>query len=94
MVPARSFLVALGVALVLGAPQVATASSEAARNPQSARGVVQTRSAGTFDWLSRPAVVVRASSEAPATRVRRQIGRGSWICSPAGFGRGSTCYAN
>ncbi|WP_101340307.1 hypothetical protein [Cereibacter azotoformans] len=94
MVPARGFLVAFGVALVLGAPQATLASNDTTRNSQPVRGVVQTRTAGTFDWLSRPVVVVRASSEAPATRVRRQIGRGSWICSPAGFGRGSTCYAN
>lgn len=46
-----------------------------------------------FDWLAdrgrslRPTLV---SDEKPA----RQIGTGSWICSPAGFGKKSRCYSN
>lgn len=32
-------------------------------------------------------------TNAPVVRVRA-IGTGSWICSPAGFGRTSRCYRN
>ena len=48
---------------------------------------------GTFNWLP-PATVTRASYVPGARAIPRQIGRGSWICSPAGSGRGSRCYAN
>ena len=46
-----------------------------------------------FDWLAdrsnkaRPILVSEV-------RTPRQIGSGSWICSPAGFGKKSRCYAN
>ncbi|MGP3697276.1 hypothetical protein [Rhodobacter sp. NSM] len=93
MLPSRMIFARLGLALLLAAPQLAEASNDTTRNQAPARGVVQTRSAGTFDWLAKP-VVTRAAFESDAVRVRRQIGRGSWICSPAGFGRGSRCYAN
>jgi hypothetical protein len=50
---------------------------------------IQTTAANGFDWLAK-------AEAAPATTVtvRRQIGRGSYICSPAGFGRKSRCYSN
>lgn len=46
-----------------------------------------------FDWLAdrgnraRPILVSEV-------RTPRQIGSGSWICSPAGFGKKSRCYSN
>lgn len=55
--------------------------------------------AGGFDWLAkRPAARTPAGAQvqlASAGRaLPRQIGRGSWICSPAGFGQKSRCHAN
>jgi hypothetical protein len=45
--------------------------------------------ATSFDWLQ-----VRDSSEdAPRPVLRRaSLGNGSWICSPAGFGKKSRCF--
>ncbi|QCP85225.1 hypothetical protein EYE35_05915 [Cereibacter sphaeroides] len=92
MVPARRLFAGLGVTLLLSVPQVTEASNDTARASAS-RGTVHTQSAGTFNWLAPPAVT-RASVRSEGVRTRRQIGNGSWICSPAGFGRGSRCYAN
>ena len=33
------------------------------------------------------------SSTAPKTRKKRYLGKASYICSPSGFGRKSTCFA-
>ncbi|RHZ95281.1 hypothetical protein [Cereibacter sphaeroides] len=97
MVPARRLFAGLGVTLLLSVPQITEASNDTARASAS-RGTVHTQSAGTFNWLTPPAVT-RASvrtdgARTEGVRTRRQIGNGSWICSPAGFGRGSRCYAN
>lgn len=43
-----------------------------------------------FDWLAKR--VTKASSERKATKTVI-AGRGSYICSPAGFGRKSHCSA-
>ncbi len=54
---------------------------------------VQVTRTAKFDWLAKrgsSAKVTLASAE----RTPSQIGRGSWICSPAGFGKKSRCYAN
>lgn len=45
--------------------------------------------ANGFDWLAKA-----ESTPAATVTIRRQIGRGSYICSPAGFGRKSRCYSN
>lgn len=41
-----------------------------------------------FDWLAH-----RNPNPQPATRavVSRSLGNGSWVCSPAGFGRKARC---
>jgi hypothetical protein len=58
----------------------------------SKAGVVRAR-AGGFDWLAkrRPA---GAQVQLASAVLPREIGRGSWICSPAGFGQKSRCHAN
>lgn len=89
----RKLVAGLGVAIVAALPHLADASNDSARNHPTGRGVVITHSAGTFSWLARPAVAPAALTPTKA-RLQRQIGRGSWICSPAGFGRGSRCYSN
>lgn len=93
MPPVRKLAVGLGVTILVALPQLSHASSDAARNHAPTRGVVATGSAGTFDWMAKP-VVTRAAYTPATARIQRQIGRGSWICSPAGFGRGSRCYSN
>lgn len=45
--------------------------------------------ANGFDWLAPTA----RTTKPPVTLVH-QIGRGSYICAPAGFGRKSRCYQN
>ena len=47
-----------------------------------------------FDWHAKRERVQKASYTVTPVRVTHQIGRGSYICSPAGFGRKSRCYAN
>lgn len=47
-----------------------------------------------FNWLANGAANPSAAKAAEALRKYRVInGSGSWICSPAGFGRRSVCYA-
>jgi len=70
------------------------AAARIAASKVSAAKVSGTR-AGGFDWLAkrRPAEAqVQLASAGRA--LPRQIGRGSWICSPAGFGQKSRCHAN
>jgi hypothetical protein len=45
--------------------------------------------ANGFDWLAR----TTRTAPVRVTEVR-QVGQGSYICAPAGFGRKSHCYAN
>lgn len=50
-----------------------------------------------FDWMgNRKSVRTVAFSRLvnSTKQTPRQIGRGSYICSPAGFGQKSRCYAN
>ncbi len=94
MASVRLIASVLGLALLLAGTEPVSAARDSARDTQSlGRGVVATGSVGTFNWLP-PATVTRASYAPGARAIPRQIGRGSWICSPAGSGRGSRCYAN
>ena len=65
----------------VAAPRVASSRASATR-------------AGGFDWLARRRPAARVELVAAESRMPRQIGRGSWICSPAGFGQTSRCHAN
>ncbi len=47
-----------------------------------------------FNWLANGAANPSAAKAAASLKKYRVInGSGSWICSPAGFGRRSVCYA-
>lgn len=47
-----------------------------------------------FNWLANGAPAASAiKSKAAQKRYRVITGQGSWICSPAGFGQRSRCYA-
>jgi hypothetical protein len=43
-----------------------------------------------FDWLAKRAV--KPSEDAPLRTAAAPVGKGSWVCSPAGFGTKSRCY--
>lgn len=76
------------VQVMLSVPKIAGPKIAATR-----AGAMRSR-AGGFDWLAgrRPVAQVQLASAGRA--LPRQIGRGSWICSPAGFGQTSRCHAN
>ena len=75
------------------APQTATAEGTQAEAQilAPARTIQRTSRApnNSFDWL----VKTRTTAPPPVT-IQRQIGNGSYICAPAGFGRKSRCYSN
>ena len=52
----------------------------------------------TYDWLAKrkvnPMLIQASATRDQVADSRVQIGRGSYICSPAGFGKKSACYAN
>jgi hypothetical protein len=94
---ARAFGHAVGLAALLAVAAPAPLLAEAGlREPLKVSlrlSKAASAQAGGFDWLAkrRPdAQVVRVSLAAAP----RQVGSGSWICSPAGFGKRSRCYAN
>lgn len=46
-----------------------------------------------FDWLAPKKVTARTRSAAtPVTATGGHMGRGSYICSPSGFGKRSACF--
>ena len=51
-----------------------------------------------FNWMANGTQLSHeeAQEKVRATRVAmiREMGNGSWICSPAGYGRRSQCYRN
>jgi hypothetical protein len=47
-----------------------------------------------FDWLAKKAALVPTRFNLDPAPVPTQIGKGSFICSPAGFGHKSRCYSN
>jgi hypothetical protein len=93
-----SFLKAacLTAAFVALAPAAQAQSAGGAAAPR-ATSVVHIPGVSTFDWMAKKRVangaVLVSSQDAPTTRQSRFFGRGSWICSPAGFGKKSSCFA-
>lgn len=47
--------------------------------------------AAIFDWFAKPKVAAKPQEAAHIVLVR-YLGRGSYICSPAGSGRKSSCF--
>lgn len=43
-----------------------------------------------FDWLAKRAA--KPAGSAPLRTAAVPVGKGSWVCSPAGFGTKSRCY--
>lgn len=89
---AAAALVAGLLCVAAPAPSGADAVAEPIRIALKAAKPSQVR-AVKFDWLAKRGPAPRITL-ASAERMPYQIGKGSWICSPAGFGKKSRCYAN
>ncbi len=80
----------------------AAQSGSGASGPRAAAVVMIPGAAAPFDWLAKKrltrsatvqdAVLVSTDGQAVVKR-QRFFGKGSWICSPAGFGKKSRCFA-
>ncbi|WP_460273455.1 hypothetical protein [Celeribacter sp. ULVN23_4] len=77
---------ALGVATAVQPAPAAASQTESASQKTTVAGSGSAR----FDWLAGGQEVADASGTV-LTRVAAQ-GSGSWVCSPAGFGKHSRCY--
>lgn len=94
--PALRVGLAALVAVSLSLPAIA--QSGAATAPRGI-AVVQLSNGATFNWLARkkaPQVtdtMLLSSDGASRLRKQRFFGKGSYICSPAGFGKKSRCFA-
>ena len=74
----------IGTKLLSAEPYVAAMRQVRAVKPQAV----------AFDWLANGSVASSArKSKTAQVRNRVITGEGSWICSPAGFGKRSRCYA-
>lgn len=94
--PAGGALAALFLSLGIAAGPAAAQSSGGGIGALGAdRATVASRNAdrtGDFDWYNPSGTRSAAATPVRTQRVTmRLIGRASWVCSPAGFGRTSTC---
>lgn len=81
----------------------AASVAQTATSGSAVRGTatVQLSSGATFNWLAKKTskqskisnAVLVSSENAPALKASRYFGKGSYICSPAGFGKKSRCFA-
>lgn len=84
-----SAVVFLGFA---GISSAQTVRHEPAAQPDAR--VVLVGHAATFDWHANRRSAALSNTVVPRLSTKTRIyGRGSYICSPAGFGRKSSCYA-
>jgi hypothetical protein len=85
----------VGGLLTVAVPSKSRADAVAVEPIKASLRLPKSHSARTvkFDWLAKrgPTKSVMLVSAEPTSR---QLGKGSWICSPAGFGKKSRCYAN
>jgi hypothetical protein len=82
------------IRVMLTVPKIAATKAVAVKPVATKARAVRAR-AGGFDWLAKRRPAAAEVQLASAGRgLPRQIGRGSWICSPAGFGQKSRCHAN
>jgi hypothetical protein len=88
-------LALIGTFLLVAVPSGAQADSPGAAPMQVSYSVpnVQVTRAANHDWLAKRKPIASVTLVA-VQQVQVQIGKGSWICSPAGFGKKSRCYSN
>lgn len=94
---------ASAVAAMLVGFSTAASLAQTATGSSAARGTatVQLSSGATFNWLAKKTskhgkvsnAVLVSSETAPLAKTSRFFGTGSYICSPAGFGKKSRCFA-
>ncbi len=77
------------------------AQTASAAGMPRAGSTVQLSSGATFNWLAKKTykhskvsnAILVSTDNAPAVKTSRFFGKGSYICSPAGFGKKSRCFA-
>ena len=89
-------VLALTLVSAIGFGAAGTASAQGGMAEVRALPVMVSSAAGIgtarFDWLAKRVTASKTTAEQPGKRTRAVIaGRGSYICSPAGFGRKSRC---
>jgi hypothetical protein len=81
---------------VAAALTVLTASASQAQSDVTVRPRIAVSTAGhgsaSFDWLAKRAARATLAGAQAQVQVGQPHGRGSYVCSPAGFGRKSSCY--
>ena len=103
-VPVPSVLKVMFLSVLLAgvAPVCGMAQSAGAAPGTRAAAIVHIPGAAAFDWLAKKRVarsgivedsVLVSSDGQPTLQRKRFFGKGSWICSPAGFGKKSRCFA-
>ena len=89
-------------ALIAAFAPGASLAQSAAAAPRVVSAVHIPGTATTFDWLAKKRVAKRdvvqdavllSSADQPQVTQKRFFGHGSYICSPAGFGKKSRCFA-
>lgn len=88
-------LALIGTFLLVAVPSGAQADSPDTAPMQVSLRVldVQVTHTANHDWLAKRKPIASVTLVS-AERAQVQIGKGSWICSPAGFGKKSRCYSN
>jgi hypothetical protein len=86
----------LAAAGTLSSSGPASAQAALVETPQLLLPVAPTAPArmNGFDWLAKKTALVPSRFNLDPAPVPTQIGKGSFICSPAGFGHKSRCYSN
>ncbi|MDQ2090285.1 hypothetical protein [Marimonas arenosa] len=90
--PFRKITFPLIAAGLIGVAPVARAEMAIMSKQPTAGLVKSVAGSGTarHDWLAKRSAVGSTKNSRVVQRV--SLGRGSWICSPAGFNRKSRCY--
>ncbi|MGO4854118.1 hypothetical protein [Phaeovulum sp. W22_SRMD_FR3] len=88
---------ALGKVMCLGMLALALAGPAGAKDSTSGKGAVQRGLVVTktvkFDWLKAPAATLNVAQLEQNLKPTQVVARGAYVCSPAGFGRRSQCFA-
>ncbi len=81
---------ALALLLLAGATSPVFAAGGTVTGPTK---VVRIKTAAQFNWFANGQSASAATAAKQDLVQQVSLGRGSWICSPAGFGHQSTCIA-
>jgi len=86
----------LAAAGALSSSGPASAQAALVETPQLHRAFAPTAPArmNGFDWLAKKTALVPSRFNLDPAPIPTQIGKGSFICSPAGFGHKSRCHSN